>query len=196
SLIVQGSTRSRQRGIDERQRVVALHIIHMGNAQHAAQLIRGHFHGARRRSGARCRLRERGGQRRMKCDVAFHLCMIWWICPFRTETEPKRFKYPRACSLSSVPHPQSGYTVQSGMCANTITGVLLFKSLTSSWSHLSWLAPSDPRPPALRSITLTRPMKCAPLWSKLYQPFPFVSLPKRSRYCWPLSVRTSCSPGT
>src|SRR4029077_2257904 len=39
SLIVQGSTRSRQRGIDERQRVIALHVVHMRDAQHAAQLI-------------------------------------------------------------------------------------------------------------------------------------------------------------
>ena len=51
---------------------VALHEIHMRDAQHAAQLIRGHFHGAGRRRSAGRRLRERGGQRRVKSDVAFH----------------------------------------------------------------------------------------------------------------------------
>ena len=34
-------------------------------------------------------------------------------------------------------------------------------------------APSRPRPPALRSTTLTRPMKCTPWSSKLYQPAPW-----------------------
>ena len=51
-------------------------------------------------------------------------------------------------------------------------------------------------PPAFRFITLTRPTKCTPFLSKLYQPAPLVFLPKRSRYCWPSSSSTSCSPGT
>src|SRR6266480_7414261 len=48
----------------------------------------------------------------------------WWMWPLRTVTEPKRFKYPKARSLSLVPQPHSGYTVQSGICAKTTIGVL------------------------------------------------------------------------
>ena len=53
------------------------------------------------------------------------------MCPFRTDTDPNRFRYDSARSLSSVPHPHSGYTDHSGMCANTTIGVLLLRRLTS-----------------------------------------------------------------
>jgi hypothetical protein len=43
---------------------------------------------------------------------------------------------------------------------------------------------------------LLSPMKCTPLWLKLYQPLPCVPLPNRSRYIAPSSVAISCSPGT
>ena len=39
--------------------------------------------------------------------------------PFRTVTEPKRFRCPSACALSLVAQPHSGYTDQSGICAKT-----------------------------------------------------------------------------
>ena len=35
-------------------------------------------------------------------------CMIWWMCPFSTVTDPNRLSSPSACSESSVPHPHSG----------------------------------------------------------------------------------------
>ncbi len=45
--------------------------------------------------------------------------------------------------------------------------------------YAPWCAsgPRIPRPPALKSITLTRPMKWTPLWSKLCHPAPLVDLP-------------------
>src|SRR5215831_13378438 len=54
-------------------------------------------------------------------------CITWWMCPFNTDTDPNRFRYESARAASSVPQPHSGYTDQSGMCANTTIGVLLFK---------------------------------------------------------------------
>src|SRR5258708_3953647 len=45
----------------------------MGDSQHAAQLIRRHFHRPRRWRGAWRRLWECGGQSRVERDVAFHL---------------------------------------------------------------------------------------------------------------------------
>src|SRR5437868_4444813 len=116
--------------------------------------------------------------------------------PLSTVTDPKRLTNASACSESSVPQPHSGYTVHNGTCANSTTGVLLDRADTSFFSHAICSAPSDPSPPALRLSTFTRPTKCTPLWSKLCQPPPFVSLPYRSRYDAPLSVATSCSPGT
>src|SRR5579863_3166267 len=35
-------------------------------------------------------------------------CMVWWMCPLRTVTDPKRFTRLSACSLSCVPQPHSG----------------------------------------------------------------------------------------
>jgi len=35
-------------------------------------------------------------------------CMIWWMWPFSTVTDPKRLRYDRACSPSSVTHPHLG----------------------------------------------------------------------------------------
>src|SRR5438067_11340192 len=67
------------------------------------------------------------------------------MCPFSTETDPNRFRYASACTLSSVPHPHSGYTDHSGMCAKTTIGVLLFRCLTSFSSPLEliWVSPLD-----------------------------------------------------
>src|SRR5439155_16170860 len=103
-------------------------------------------------------------------------CNVWWIWPLSTVTEPNFFKYDSAWALSSVPQPHSGYTDQSGMCANTTMGVLCFKCFTSSSSHSSCSCPSVPSPPAFKFITLTSPMKCAPFLSKLYQPAPLLPL--------------------
>ena len=47
----------------------------------------------------------------------------------------------------------------------------------SASSQASCSSPRLPRPPALRLTTLTRPMKCTPFWSKLYQPAPLASFP-------------------
>src|SRR5436305_12607959 len=99
------------------------------------------------------------------------------MCPFNTVTEPNFLRYDNACALSSVPQPHSGYTLHSGMCANTTIGVLCFRCFTSSSSHSSCSCPSDPSPPAFRFITFTRPTKCTPFLSKLYQPDPFEPLP-------------------
>ena len=52
-------------------------------------------------------------------------CMIWWMWPLSTVTDPKRLSRLNACSESSVPQPQSGYTVHSGTCAKSTIGVLL-----------------------------------------------------------------------
>ena len=50
-------------------------------------------------------------------------CMVWWMCPLRTLTEPKRFRRASAFAPSSVPQPQSAYTVHNGMWANTTIGL-------------------------------------------------------------------------
>src|SRR5436305_4477211 len=52
-------------------------------------------------------------------------CIVWWMCPFSTVTEPNGFNNDSNSALSCVPQFQFGYTVQSGMCANTTTGALL-----------------------------------------------------------------------
>ena len=101
--------------------------------------------------------------------------------PLSTDTDPKRFRYDNARALSSVPHPHSGYTDASGMCANTTIGVLLFSRFTSFSSHSNCSLPSVPSPPAFRSTTFTRPTKWTPPWSKLCQPAPLVPLPNRCR---------------
>src|SRR5216683_3283361 len=118
------------------------------------------------------------------------------MCPFSTVTEPNFFRYASACALSSVPQPHSGYTDHRGMCANTTIGVLCFRCLTSFSIHSSCSPPSEPSPPAFRFITFTSPMKCTPFLSKLYHPAPWAAFPYRSRYDFPLSSSTSCSPGT
>src|SRR5262249_13530462 len=82
------------------------------------------------------------------------------------------------------------------MCANTTIGVLCFKCLTSAFIHSSCSWPSVPSPPAFKFSTFTSPMKCTPFLSKLYHPAPLAFFPYRSRYCWPLSLSMSCSPGT
>src|SRR4051812_6006068 len=122
--------------------------------------------------------------------------MVWWMCPFSTVTEPNFLSSASACAASSVPQPHSGYTLQSGMCANTTIGVLCLRWLMSSCSQASCSAPSVPRPPALRFSTFTRAMKWTPFVSKLYHPAPLALLPYRSRYSFPSSSSTSCSPGT
>src|SRR5215471_865793 len=99
------------------------------------------------------------------------------MCPLSTVTEPNLFRYERAAALSSVPQPHSGYTAQRGIWAKTTIGVLDFRCLTSFSIHSSCSAPSVPSPPALRFMTLTRPRKCTPFLSKLYQPDPCVFLP-------------------
>src|ERR1700730_16077744 len=99
------------------------------------------------------------------------------MCPYSTVTEPNFFRYASACALSSVPQPHSGYTDQSGMCAKTTIGVLDFRCLTSSSSHSICSWPREPSPPAFRFITFTKPTKCTPFLSKLYQPDPLEPFP-------------------
>src|SRR4029077_3359417 len=65
------------------------------------------------------------------------------------------------------------------MWAKTTMGVEAARPLRSSSSHSSCSWPRLPSPPALRSTTLTRPMKCTPSASKLYQPAPLVPRPYR-----------------
>src|SRR5450759_5194726 len=90
--------------------------------------------------------------------------------PLSTVTEPKRFRVASACALSSVPQPHCGYSAHNGICANTTTGVDADLPFRSSSIHLSCSSPRLPMPPPLRLATLTRPMTCSPLASKLYQP--------------------------
>ena len=52
----------------------------------------------------------------------------------------------------------------------------------------SCAAPRLPIPPGFRSATLTSATKCTPLWSKLYQPAPWLPLPKRLRNAFPPAV--------
>src|SRR4029078_7206475 len=112
-------------------------------------------------------------------DVTFPstFCMVWWMCPLSTVTDPNFLRSDSACALSSVPQPHCGYTLQSGMCANTTIGLMCFKCLTQSFIQASCSAPSVPRPPAFRFSTFTRPMKWTPFVSKLDQPAPLVFLP-------------------
>src|SRR6478736_3893955 len=100
------------------------------------------------------------------------------MCPLSTVTEPKRFNIDSAFSESSVPQPQSLETVHNGMWAKTTIGVEAERPFTSSASQASCSGPSLPMPPALRSITLLRPMKWTPFWLKEYQPVPLVFLSK------------------
>ncbi len=58
-------------------------------------------------------------------------CIIWWMWPFSTVTEPNRFNSASACSPSSVPQPHFGYTAQSGTWAKTTIGVLSVSRATS-----------------------------------------------------------------
>src|SRR5258708_10260003 len=116
-----------------------------------------------------------------KVTLPSTFCRVWWMWPLRTATDASRFRYERACALSWVPQPHSGYTVHSGMWAKTTTGVLLERPCRSFLSHSSWSLPNEPIPPAFRFITLTRPTKWHPLWSKLYQPLPFDPFAYRSR---------------
>jgi len=41
-------------------------------------------------------------------------CVIWWMCPFNTVTDPKRFRYERASapSLVAPAHQSRDYTIQ------------------------------------------------------------------------------------
>src|SRR4029453_19102785 len=112
-----------------------------------------------------------------KVTLPSTFCMTWWIWPFSTVTEPKPLTYSSARAPSSVPQPHCGYTVHSGMCANSTIGVDFERPLRSASSHSSCSLPRLPRPPALRSTTLTRPMKCTPPASNEYQPAPLVPRP-------------------
>src|SRR5271156_1595831 len=99
------------------------------------------------------------------------------MCPFNTDTDPNFRKYPKACALSSVPQPHSGYTDHKGMCANTTIGVLDFNCSPPAASQSSWSPPKFPSPPAFKFTTFTNPIKWTPFLSKLYQPAPFVPFP-------------------
>src|SRR6516225_3084867 len=99
------------------------------------------------------------------------------MCPFNTVTEPNFLRYLKACALSSVPQPHSGYTDHRGMWANTTRGVLGCNDFTSFSNHSSCSWPSVPSPPAFKLTTFTRPVKCTPFLSKLYQPAPLLPFP-------------------
>src|SRR5262245_63691043 len=73
---------------------------------------------------------------------------------------------------SPVPQPHFSYTLHNGIWANTTIGISADFPLRSSAIHLSCSSPRFPSPPTFRFTTLTRPMKCTPPTSKLYQPAP------------------------
>src|SRR5215831_7028880 len=64
-------------------------------------------------------------------------CMIWWMWPLSTVTEPKRLTRSSAWAESSVPQPQFAATVQSGIWANSTIGVEVDLPFKSSASHAS-----------------------------------------------------------
>src|ERR1700720_903928 len=43
-----------------------------------------------------------------KLTLPSTFCTIWWMCPFKTVTEPNRFNNESACAPSSVPQPHCG----------------------------------------------------------------------------------------
>ena len=98
-------------------------------------------------------------------------CTIWWMWPLSTVTEPKRFSIASACAPSSVPQPHSAIDrPKRHMGEDDDRRAGCARPLRSSASQASCSAPRLPSPPAFRFTTLIRPMKCTPLWSKLYQP--------------------------
>src|SRR5438477_2526685 len=67
------SPKSAEFGIHHRKAVAALHVIHLGDAQHCGKNFRRDFHGAWLGRGARRRLRKGGGCGGVKGHIAFDL---------------------------------------------------------------------------------------------------------------------------
>src|SRR5207248_3815675 len=114
-------------------------------------------------------------------DMPFHLLhhLVDVAVEHRHGSEALQIRQRARTVVRAPSHP--GFTDESGMCANTTIGVLLFSRFTSFSSHSNCSLPSVPSPPAVRSTTFTRPTKWTPPWSKLCQPAPLVPLPNRCR---------------
>ena len=78
--------------IDDRKPLLAAPEGDVGDAEKRAQLIVRDFQWAGRRRRARRRLREGSRHGRVKGDVTLDLCMIWWMWPLSTVTDPKRLR--------------------------------------------------------------------------------------------------------
>jgi len=68
-----------------------------------------------------------------------------------------------AARYHPYPKPHSGYPAQRECAQTRMTGVLLFRWLHIILKPFELVGPQGSRPPALRSTTLTRTIKCAPL---------------------------------
>ena len=82
--------------------------IHIRDAKDALQAIGRDFHGAGRWSRTGRGLRKRRRHRGVEHHLPSTFCITWWMWPFSTVTDPKRFIIAKACSLSDVPQPHSG----------------------------------------------------------------------------------------
>src|SRR5882762_5458256 len=185
-----------QRGVDDRKALIARLEVDAGNTEQAAELVVGDLHRPGRGGGARRRLRKRGRARGVEGDVALdllhHLVDVAVEHRHRTEAleviqragavlgapAPGRIDRPqRNMGEHDDGHRFRPYSAVDGLWANTTMGIDFDLPLRSSSSHSSCAVPRLPRPPALRSTTLTRPMKWTPLASNEYQPAPLVPRP-------------------
>ena len=117
----------------------------------------------------------------------------------RTVTEPKRFRYPRARSLSLGPpaplridRPKRDMREDYNWRVRAKTFYIIFEPLELLVAKLAQTAGLED------SRTLTSPMKWTPFLLKLYQPEPlrFDALQVSLTVKFPPSLSTSCSPGT
>src|SRR5271156_6715416 len=157
--------------------MLSAHEVHIGNPQHASQLVSRHLHWSGRIGLTRLRLRKCRGHRRVKRHIAFHLLHDLVNVPVQYRNGSKLLQITeRLRAVIRSPSPLRVHRPQRNVRKNH-NGVLDFKCFTSSSSHSSCSLPRFPRPPAFRFTTFTSPTKCTPFLSKLYQPSPLVPLP-------------------
>src|SRR5882724_4779110 len=169
-----------QRGVDDGEALIARLEVDAGNTEQAAELVVGDLHRPGRGGGARRRLRKRGRARGVEGDVALdllhHLVDVAVEHCHRTEALEV---IQRAGAVLGAPAPGRIDRPQRNMGEHDDGHRFRF-ALEIILSHSSCAVPRLPRPPALRSTTLTRPMKWTPLASNEYQPAPMVPRPYRS----------------
>ena len=113
-----------------------------------------------------------------KVTLPSTFCMIWWMWPLSTVTEPKRLRIAeRLRSVLGAPAPFGIDRPERHVREHDDRrrGGEAFHVVCEPFELIVAEVARDRRPSG--STTLTRPMKWTPCWSKLYQPAPFVPLP-------------------